>query len=962
MIITNKLIMKKLLLLFFVVITNIASFAQTATQANISGTTTVDQIAKSVSTVVDANIIVGSNGTISGAKVQITDGYITGANGDILALPTTAGFTSVYDNAKGLLSITGTADAAAWQAVLRKVTLTSTTASCYPEQRQIVFSLGDKYYNALTGHWYDYNSTNRNWTAAKAFAASQVFFGKLGYLATLTSQAENNFIWKIISGSPWVGGSDEFGQINTALGRTVYTSQGSSYNAASTTQSEGKYYWVTGPEAGTRISNGNTGNTPTAVDGSYLNWASGEPNNSGSEHYTQLYSANNGLWNDLPDNSQQACVIEYGGLPGDDNSSTTVFTRKITVAGSTSGSITGGGVNVCGGTNSTPLTLSGQSGSVVRWEYSYDNFYTNGVAIANTSATYTASNLSRTTYYRAIINSGGTCTSLTSGAVEVSVTPALSGNITALNNSICAGGAVNLTLSGKQGDVVKWQISTNLSTWTDIANTTTSLIEAIPTAGTYYYRAVVQIIGCGSAVNSENYPITVTSGTPPVGGSVSSDVYPAGGAAKSGTVTLSGNTGTVSKWQYSTNDGRIWSDISNTTRTYNYSGITSTTYYRAVVINGSCGTAYSSNGTVTINDVAPSSLSYTSPSSFIKDVAITPLNPTISGGYVSSYAINPSLPTGLSLNVTNGVISGTPTVSSSSVDYTVTATNSGGSTTAIVNIKVNLLDPTIGVFANVNKTFGDATYTIVAPSSNSTGAFTYSSDNLTVASISGTTVTIVGAGTATITASQAATTNYNAGTATSTIIVAKVNPTIGSFADITKSTASAAFSLSAPTSNSTGAFTYVSSNTAVATISGATVAIVGAGTTTITATQATDANYNAGTATSTLTVTLAPVVTINSTPVTTATVGSLYASPITAITNSNNPITFSSVGTLPSFLSLSSSGQSAGQQISGSTPDVGAVASDPANGNFYAVQNSNGNMNIYKITPDGTTTVFAQKI
>ena len=98
---------------------------------------------------------------------------------------------------------------------------------------------------------------------------------------------------------------------------------------------------------------------------------------------------------------------------------------------------------------------------------------------------------------------------------------------------------------------------------------------------------------------------------------------------------------------------------------------------------------------------------------------------------------------------------------------------------------------------------------------------------------------------------------------------------------------------------------------------------------------------------------------INSSPVTTATVGSLYTSPITAVTNTNNPITFSTVGTLPSFLSLSSSGQNAGQQIGGSVPNVGAVASNTATGDFYAVQNSGSN--IYKITPDGTTTVFAQR-
>jgi len=99
---------------------------------------------------------------------------------------------------------------------------------------------------------------------------------------------------------------------------------------------------------------------------------------------------------------------------------------------------------------------------------------------------------------------------------------------------------------------------------------------------------------------------------------------------------------------------------------------------------------------------------------------------------------------------------------------------------------------------------------------------------------------------------------------------------------------------------------------------------------------------------------------IISSPVTTGTVGSFYTSPITAVTNTNIPITLSTVGTWPSFLSLSSFGESEGRRIGGSTPVVGAVGSD-TNGNFYAVQNLAANTNIYKITPDGTTTVWAQK-
>jgi formylglycine-generating enzyme required for sulfatase activity len=80
-------------------------------------------------------------------------------------------------------------------------------------------------------------------------------------------------------------------------------------------------------------------------------------------------------------------------------------------------------------------------------------------------------------------------------------------------------------------------------------------------------------------------------------------------------------------------------------------------------------------------------------------------------------------------------------------------------------------------------------------------------------------------------------------------------PSLWFFGDLQKSLGDAPFSLTPPTSNSQGAFTYESRNTAVATIRGNTVTVVGSGTTTLTAYQAASGNYAAGTATATLTVT-----------------------------------------------------------------------------------------------------------
>ena len=66
---------------------------------------------------------------------------------------------------------------------------------------------------------------------------------------------------------------------------------------------------------------------------------------------------------------------------------------------------------------------------------------------------------------------------------------------------------------------------------------------------------------------------------------------------------------------------------------------------------------------------------------------ITPLNPSVTGVEVT-YSISPALPAGLEINTSTGIISGTPTLAQEKTIYTVTVTNSGGSTTADLDILV----------------------------------------------------------------------------------------------------------------------------------------------------------------------------------------------------------------------------------------------------------------------------------
>jgi hypothetical protein len=569
-----------------------------ATSISMAGTSSTLSATYNTATVVDPNLTITSNGTITNFRVQISQTY---TSGDVLDFTgTLAGVTGAFNSTTGVLVFTGTATAANWQTLLRTVRFKSTTSTCYANQRRVTFTAGSVYYNPLTDHFYEYVSGSTTWTNAYTVSTAKSYFGRAGYLATILSSAENNFIWKLMSSDAWMGASDDVNYINTAKGYTFYANQAAA---------EGRWHWVTGPEKGQNFTNNN--NSPVTVTGMYGNWAGGEPNGT-TEYYGQFYSSNNGQWNDLANSTLGGYICEYGDMPGDLTTSVPISTRNITISNGSSGYITGGDINVCSGSNSTTLTLNGLTGSVVRWESSLDNFFTAGTTISSTSTSIVVTNLTKTTYYRAIVSSSSpvSCSNLASSSVYLTVKPTMSGSIFAANNSICSGGLVDLTLSGQQGNVNKWQRSTDNVNWTDISNTTTSLSETVTGSGNVYYRVEVQTPSCGAAVYSSSKLITITSGTPPNGGIVSSAVHAT--STNSGTLTLTSYTGTVVKWQRSTNSGVTWTDIVNTAATYNYTNQTDGTLFRAQLTSGTCGNAFSQAGMIVVAPFAYSGYIYNS--------------------------------------------------------------------------------------------------------------------------------------------------------------------------------------------------------------------------------------------------------------------------------------------------------------------------------------------------------------
>jgi len=132
----------------------------------------------------------------------------------------------------------------------------------------------------------------------------------------------------------------------------------------------------------------------------------------------------------------------------------------------------------------------------------------------------------------------------------------------------------------------------------------------------------------------------------------------------------------------------------------------------------------------------------------------------------TSYAIaTGTLPTGLSLNSSSGAIIGSPSNAVTGHIVSVTASNVAGNS-APQNLTFNISkgDQTIsGLSAASTQYTTNAPYELSATASSGL-VVSYQSSNTNVATISGSTVTIVGAGPTTITASQVGDSNWNPAT------------------------------------------------------------------------------------------------------------------------------------------------------------------------------------------------------
>ena len=133
------------------------------------------------------------------------------------------------------------------------------------------------------GHYYERVDTTATWLEARAAAESSSYLGVSGYLVTITSQAENDFIAsQLLADTPllddyWIGG----------------------FQPAGASEPGGDWQWITGEPW------------------DFTAWFPGEPNDSmGDEDYLEILAKEGtawfGVWNDLTnDLSSNGYIIEY---------------------------------------------------------------------------------------------------------------------------------------------------------------------------------------------------------------------------------------------------------------------------------------------------------------------------------------------------------------------------------------------------------------------------------------------------------------------------------------------------------------------------------------------------------------------------------------------------------------------------------------------------------------------------
>ncbi len=187
-------------------------------------------------------------------------------------------------------------------------------------------------------------------------------------------------------------------------------------------------------------------------------------------------------------------------------------TTTVTVQESVGGTISGTSA-ICLG-DAVSLTLSGYTGTILRWERNINSAgWTN--TWGGTNPTFSEIPYPSGTWQYRVAVQDGSCSEAYSEVFSVTVSPATVGGwmSTSNSNSVCLGSSIGtLTLNGSTGDILRWEKRVDSGSWVNISNTATTYTEVPESAGEWEYRALVQSGSCSSAYSGTVSGTVVSSG------------------------------------------------------------------------------------------------------------------------------------------------------------------------------------------------------------------------------------------------------------------------------------------------------------------------------------------------------------------------------------------------------------------------------------------------------------------
>jgi len=305
-------------------------------------------------------------------------------------------------------------------------------------------------------------------------------------------------------------------------------------------------------------------------------------------------------------------ITPYAFTPSNKTCTGTPFTFTVTANPKPAVGVTNNAAGICTGSSTDIRFNSSITGSTYAWS----SVISSGAATGNSAnATPSAtnkindvltngSNANATVRYRITAISPAGCSRTDSTEVIVYAIP------TAANagpdQALCD---VTTTLLAANSPVLgtgNWALISGPSTPTFVSpSSASSSINGLVT-GTYQLSWSITNGVCG--VSSDT--VIIVNAPQTVAGSVSANATVCEGI-NSGTLTLSGYTGSIIRWEASADGGATWPVvINNTTNTYSYANLNTTTLFRAVVQSGACSFANSNPAVITVNPVTvPGTLS-----------------------------------------------------------------------------------------------------------------------------------------------------------------------------------------------------------------------------------------------------------------------------------------------------------------------------------------------------------------